>query len=112
MNRMQTLLAALVSVAALPVWAAQPQGNAVQAIPVYSVSPGSSGSVSGSAWSQGYEVQDGVRRPSGDYSRESSVSGSASVQQQGGIRQSTEYPNGLRIEGTPGQAGYEYQRSR
>lgn len=112
MNRMQMLLVGLASLAALPSYAAQPQGNAVQAIPVYSVSPGSSGSVSGSAWSQRYEVQDGVRLPSTGYSRDSSVSGSFSVQQQGGIRQSTEYPNGLRIEGQPGQADYKYQRSR
>ena len=112
MNRTQALLGLLGALAMLPVYAAQPQGRPVQAIPVYSVSPGSSGSVSGSAWSQRYEVQDGVRLPSGGYSIDSNVSGSSSVQQQGGIRQSTQYPNGLRIEGQPGQSGYEYQRSR
>lgn len=82
----------------VPALAAEPVPRKLQVIPVYSVSPGASGSVSSSASSQRYEIIGGRAVPEGYSSQYGSRSGSSSVQQQGGIRQSIEYPDGRRVE--------------
>ena len=93
--------------------AAEPTSRTPQVIPVYSVSPGASGSVSSSASSQRYEIVGGRAVPEGGYSSQyGSRSGSSNVQQQGGIRQSIEYPDGRRVELQPGQGGYQVEEHR
>ena len=93
----------------VPALAAEPVPRKPQVIPVYSVSPGASGSVSSSARSQRYEIIGGRAVPEGQYG---SRSGSSSVQQQGGIRQSIEYPDGRRVELQPGQGSYQVEERR
>ena len=106
-------IALLVTCFAGPVLAAEPVPRVSPGIPVYSVSPGASGSVSSSARSQRYEVIDGRTVPEGGYSSQyGSRSGSFSVQQRGGIRQSIEYPGGQRIELQSGQGSYQVEQQR
>lgn len=96
-----------------PALAAEPVPRKPQVIPVYSVSPGASGSVSSSASSQRYDIIGGRAVPEGGYSSQyGSRSGSSSVQQQGGIRQSIEYPDGRRVELQPGQGSYQVEERR
>lgn len=106
-------IALLVTCFSGPVLAAEPVLRVSPGIPVYSVSPGASGSVSSSARSQRYEVIDGRTVPEGGYSSQyGSRSGSSSVQQRGGIRQSIEYPGGRRIELQSGQGSYQVEQQR
>ena len=106
-------IALLVTCFAGPVLAAEPVPRVSPGIPVYSVSPGASGSVSSSASSQRYEVIGGRAVPEGGYSSQyGSRSGSSSVQQQGGIRQSIEYPDGRRVELQSGQGSYQVEEQR
>lgn len=104
--------ALLLACLAGPLLAAEPTPRTPQVIPVYSVSPGASGSVSSSASSQRYEVIGGRTLPEGGYSSQyGSRVGSSSVQQ-GGIRQSIEYPDGRRVELQPGQGSYQIEEQR
>ena len=106
-------IALLVTCFAGPVLAAEPVPRVSPGIPVYSVSPGASGSVSSSASSQRYDIIGGRAVPEGGYSSQyGSRSGSSSVQQQGGIRQSIEYPDGRRVELQPGQGSYQVEERR
>ena len=106
-------IALLVTCFSGPVLAAEPVPRVSPGIPVYSVSPGASGSVSSSARSQRYEVIDGRTVPEGGYSSQyGSRSGSFSVQQRGGIRQSIEYPGGQRIELQSGQGSSQVEQQR
>mgnify|MGYP006362521321 CR=1 FL=1 len=108
-----SFFALLAACLAGPALAAEPTPRAPQLIPVYSVSPGASGSVSSSASSQRYEVIGGRAVPEGGYSSQyGSRSSSSSVQQQGGIRQSIEYPDGRRVELQPGQGSYQMEEQR
>lgn len=84
-----------------------------QAIPVEYISPGASGSVSSSSRSQSYDVYGGHAVPSQGFgNREVQIRGASTVRQSGGIRQSTEYPDGIEVQRYPGQSGYEVQRTR
>lgn len=94
----------------LPVLAAEPLKRQPQAIEVYSVSPGASGSIGSSSRSQSYDVQPVPGLPNGVSTRSSTVYGGSTLQQSGGIRQSTEYPNGLRVPQQSVQGSYQYQR--
>ena len=100
------ILAASVASAA---FADQPQ--TIRVIPKSYVSPGASGSVSGSSSYQQHNLYGGQRLPQGSVRQESSY-GSYSSENRGGIRQSTEYPGGLIIERQPGSGSYQQQRSR
>lgn len=95
---------------ALPTLAAEPLKRQPQAIERYSVSPGASGSISSSSRSQGYEVAPVPGLPNGVSTRSTTVYGGSTLQQTGGIRQSTEYPNGLRVPQQSVQGSYQYQR--
>ena len=100
------ILAASVASAA---FADQPQ--TIRVIPKSYVSPGASGSVSGSSSYQQHNLYGGQRLPQGSVRQECSY-GSYSSESRGGIRQSTEYPGGLIIERQPGSGSYQQQRSR
>ncbi|MBG0840967.1 hypothetical protein [Ectopseudomonas toyotomiensis] len=100
------ILAASVASAA---FADQPQ--TIRVIPKSYVSPGASGSVSGSSSYEQHNLYGGQRLPQGSM-RQESRSGSYSSETRGGIRQSTEYPGGLIIERQPGSGSYQQQRSR
>jgi hypothetical protein len=110
MSRINRALLFFLAVLALPVLAAEPLKRQPQAIPVYSVSPGSAGSISNSAHSQRYEVQPIPGLPNGVSTRSTTVYGRAGVQQSGGIRQSIEYPNGMRVPQPSVQGSYQRQR--
>ena len=90
-------------------FADQPQ--TIRVIPKSYVSPGASGSVSGSSSYQQQNLYGGQRLPQGSVRQESSY-GSYSSESRGGIRQSTEYPGGLIIERQPGSGSYQQQRCR
>ena len=84
-----------------------------RSIPIEYVSPGASGSVSSSSRSQSYDVYGGHAVPSQGYGRQVEIiQGGSSVRQNGGIRQSIEYPGGIEVQQYPGQNSYEVQRSR
>ncbi|WP_296270833.1 hypothetical protein [Pseudomonas sp. UBA6323] len=100
------ILAASVATAA---FADQPQ--TIRVIPKSYVSPGASGSVSGSSSYQQHNLYGGQRLPHASVRQENSY-GSQSIETRGGIRQSTEYPGGLIIERQPGSGSYQQQRSR
>ena len=87
------------------------QPHTIRVIPKSYVSPGASGSVSGSSSYQQHNLYGGQRLPQGSVRQESSY-GSYSSESRGGIRQSTEYPGGLIIERQPGSGSYQQQRSR
>ena len=94
-------------------WAAaafadEPQ--AIRVIPKSYVSPGASGSVSGSVYSLQYDLYGDQRVPQGGLRQESQY-GSYSSETRGGIRQSIEYPGGLIIERQPGTSSFQ-RRSR
>lgn len=93
-------------------FADQPQ--TIRVIPKSYVSPGASGSVSGSSSYEQHNLYGGQRLPQGSVRQESSYGsyGSYSSETRGGIRQSTEYPGGLIIERQPGSGSYQQQRSR
>lgn len=87
------------------------QPQTIRVIPKSYVSPGASGSVSGSSSYQQHNLYGGQRLPQGSV-RQDSRYGSQSSETRGGIRQSTEYPGGLIIERQPGSGSYQQQRSR
>jgi hypothetical protein len=95
---------------ALPVLAAEALERPTAGVPVYRVSPGATGSVSGSAYSQQQDGQPFSGLPSGVYTRSSTFSGSSTVRQSGAIRQSIEYPNGMRVPQQSVQGSYQQQR--
>lgn len=84
-----------------------------QPVPVEYVSPGASGSVSSSRYSQHYDLYGGHSVPIQRYDgRQVQIRSGSSVRQSGGIRQSIEYPGGIEVQRYPGQSGYEVQRRR
>jgi len=107
MNRFVLLL--LLGLAA-PLQAAEPRQE-IRVIPKSYVSPGASGSV--------YEHSRGeVRQRIGGQelpvlpSRHQEAQIQHQQRNSGGLRQSTEYPGGLRIERQPGATHEHYQRTR
>lgn len=106
---LRQLLPILFCAWALPSWADATQP--IRVIPKSYVSPGASGSVSGSAHFQQYDLYGGQRLPQAPL-REESRYGSHASEVRGGIRQSIEYPGGLRLELQPGSGSYQQQRSR
>ncbi|WP_212629860.1 hypothetical protein [Pseudomonas sp. KB-10] len=90
-------------------FADQPQ--TIRVIPKSYVSPGASGSVSGSSSYEQHNLYGGQRLPQGSVRQESRY-GSQSIGTRGGIRQTIEYPGGLIIERQPGGSSYQQQRSR
>ncbi|UXY51897.1 hypothetical protein [Pseudomonas tohonis] len=111
MKLFRCALLALVASGAIPALAAEPSGQqTIRVIPKTYVSPGASGSVDTYQRSQSY-VYGGQRVPSDiNSTRSSSGYSSQDIQQRGGIRQTTEYPNGLIIERVPGQGTTQYYR--
>ncbi len=112
MLRCNSLLLILSVGLTLPTWAAEPTNRHRQSIPVFSVSPGASGSVGSSSSSISRDVQQVPGVPNGASSRRSTVSGSSSVRQTGGLRQSVEYPDGRRVQQPSVQGRFEQQRER
>ena len=94
-----------------PLYAEPQTPQSLRVIPKTYISPGASGSVSGSSSYQQHNLYGGQRLPQGSVRQESSY-GSYSSESRGGIRQSTEYPGGLIIERQPGSGSYQQQRSR
>ena len=90
-------------------FADQPQ--TIRVIPKSYVSPGASGSVSGSSSYQQHNLYGGQRLPQGSVRQESRY-GSQSTETRGGIRQSIKYPGGLEVQRYPGQGGYEEHRQQ
>lgn len=95
----------------LPSVAAEPVQRQSPAISVHSVSPGASGSISSSSRSQRDYRQPIAGLPAGVSTRSTTAYGGSSVQQSGGIRQSVEYPNGLRVPQSSGDQVYWQQRN-
>lgn len=94
-----------------PVLANEPLRS--QPVPIEYVSPGASGSVSGSSYSQRYDLYGGHAVSIQGYDgREVQIHIGSSVRQSGDIRHSTEYPGGIEIQRYPGQSGQEVQRRR
>ena len=105
-------IAGLLGVLAVtPLYAEQQAPQTIRVIPKTYISPGASGSVSGSSSYQQHNLYGGQRLPQGSVRQESSY-GSQSSESRGGIRQSIEYPGGLIIERQPGSGSYQQQRSR
>lgn len=80
-------------------------------IPKTYVSPGASGSIGGYQQYEQRRLLNGQPLPELQR-RESIRSGDSQFQQRGGIRQSTEYPGGLRIERYPGGGSYQNHERR
>jgi hypothetical protein len=112
MTRVNTGVVLSLALLALPALAAEPQTRSYQGIPVYSLSPGASGSISGSARSQRQDVPPVPGLPKAPTTRTSTVYGSSGVQQSGGLRQSLEYPNGMRVPQPSVQRSYQLQRDQ
>lgn len=105
----RSLVLILAAACAGVVLADEPQ--TIRVIPKSYISPGASGSVSGSVRYEQHNLYGGQRLPQGSVRQESRY-GSQSCETRGGIRQSTEYPGGLIIERQPGSGSYQQQRSR
>ena len=95
---------------ALPTLAAEPLQRQLPVIERYSVSPGASGSISSSSRRQSQAVAPVPGVPNGVSTRSSTLYGGSRLQQSGGIRQSIEYPNGLRVPQQSVQGSYQYRR--
>lgn len=104
------LLIALGAIAAGGAALAHAQPPEVRMIPKTYISPGASGSIERSQRYQQHDLYNGQRLPDG-VQREGSYSGSERIETRGGLRQSIEYPNGQRVEITPG-SGTEQRQSR
>lgn len=86
-----------------PFVAAQAETQNMQPIERVYVSPGASGSIETSSSQQRYDVYNGTRVPS-DVSRAQVYRHSnEQIQTSGGLRQSTEHPDGRVVEQTPGR---------
>jgi len=90
--------------------AAEPRPE-IRVIPKSYVSPGASGSVSGHSRSEVRERIGGYEVPMVP-SRQEDLQIQYQQRNSGGLRQSTEYPGGLRIEHQPGAGQERYQRVR
>jgi len=85
----------------------------IRVIPKAYVSPGASGSVDTYERQESYNLYGGQRIPQGIDSRRYESGGSRSTfETRGGIRQSTEYPNGYEVQRYPGQGIEQYERRR
>lgn len=107
MNRFVLLL--LLGIAATAS-AAEPRQE-IRVIPKSYVSPGASGSVYGHSRSEVRERIGGHEVPVLP-SRQEDLQIQYQQRNSGGLRQSTEYPGGLRIERQPGSGQEHYQRVR
>ena len=88
----------------LPVQAEQrPAPREIIVIPKTYISPGASGSVGGYQQYERHQLINGQRVPTLN-SRERIQTNDSQIQQWGGMRQSTEYPGGLRIQRFPGNS--------
>lgn len=110
MNFVKPVALIFIATLVLPALAAEPLKRQPQVIERYSLSPGSSGSISSSSRSQNYEVAPVPGLPAGVSTRSTSVYGGSTLQQSGGIRQSIEYPNGMRVPQQSVQGSYQRQR--
>ncbi|MEQ9728639.1 MULTISPECIES: hypothetical protein [unclassified Pseudomonas] len=85
----------------------------IRVIPKAYVSPGASGSVDTYERQERYNLYGGQRIPQGiDSRRYESGQRSSTFETRGGIRQSTEYPNGYEVQRYPGQDTQQYQQRR
>ena len=91
----------------LPVMAGQPPARSIERI---YVSPGASGSIDSSSSSLSYDGYGGAQVPRSYEQSSGTVIIDNSGDQNGGIRQSIEYPNGVQFEVTPGTTRSNSQR--
>ena len=95
-----------------PLYAEQQAPQTLRVIPKTYISPGASGSIGTSQQSERYDLYGGQRLPGAGLRQQQNYQGSQSVESRGAIRQSIEYPGGLRVEQLPGQGTESYERSR
>jgi hypothetical protein len=108
---MPVLRCLVVFLGLLPLSALAADPQPIRVIPKSYVSPGAQGSVQTESWSQTQERVGGHALPAvpGRYQ------GHEVLQEQriqGGLRQSVEYPGGVRIQTQPGSSQERYQRQR
>lgn len=85
----------------------------IRVIPKAYVSPGASGSIDTYQRQERYNLYGGQRIPPGiDSRRYESGQRNSTFETRGGIRQSTEYPNGYEVQRYPGQGTEQYQQRR
>jgi hypothetical protein len=84
----------------------------IRVIPKSYISPGASGSIGTSQQFERYDLYGGQRLPGAGLRQQQNYQGSQSVESRGAIRQSIEYPGGLRVAQLPGQGTESYERSR
>lgn len=104
------LLAVLTAPAA---WADERAPQTIRVIPKAYISPGASGSIQTYERQERYDIHGGQYVPRNiDSTRYESGQRSSTFETRGGIRQSTEYPNGYEIQRYPGQGTQQYQQRR
>ncbi|MDP3816791.1 hypothetical protein [Pseudomonas sp.] len=81
--------------------------QSIRVIPKSYISPGASGSIGSSQQVERYDLYGGQRLPGDGLRQDQSHYGSQSVESRGAIRQSIEYPGGLRVEQWQGTESYE-----
>lgn len=101
------LVSALCCALSLAAMAAQPPARSIERI---YVSPGASGSIDSSSSAQSYDGYGGVQVPRSVEQGSSTVIIDNGGDQNGGIRQSIEYPNGVQYQITPGTTRSNSQR--
>ncbi|AEF22941.1 hypothetical protein [Pseudomonas fulva] len=83
----------------------------IRVIPKSYVSPGASGSVDTYERQEQYNLYGGQRLPQGINTRRyESGQSNSTFETRGGIRQSTEYPNGYEVQRYPGQGSQQYEQ--
>lgn len=94
-------------------WADERAPQTIRVIPKAYVSPGASGSIQTYERQQRYDIHGGQYIPRDiDATRYESGQRSSTFETRGGIRQSTEYPNGYEVQRYPGQDTQQYQQRR
>lgn len=108
--RFTLLLAALATTAA---GGDERTPQTIRVIPKAYISPGASGSIQTYERQERYDIHGGQYIPRNiDSTRYESGQRSSTFETRGGIRQSTEYPNGYEIQRYPGQGTQQYQQQR
>ncbi|WP_415753223.1 hypothetical protein [Pseudomonas leptonychotis] len=94
-----------------PLYAEQQAPQTLRVIPKTYVSPGASGSIGSSQTSESHNLYGGQHLPNGLQRHEQGY-GSQSIESRGAIKQTIEYPNGYRVQQSPGQSTEYYERRR
>lgn len=92
-----------------PLYAEPQPPQTLRVIPKTYISPGASGSISTSQTIERHNLYGGQRVPEGLH-RQQTHFGSQTQESRGTIKQTIEYPSGLRVPQSPGQSSEYYQR--